>query len=119
MLVAVDSSNNNLHNGHCEIQTFDLTTQKWSHLLETPLGHRMPSIDCKYLYFLTGNIDPQSDADPLLRSQSRGDWEPERLSPIEEEISETSWIGVTAGGDPLLTCDIGTDEIYHISLRWH
>jgi hypothetical protein len=42
MLVAVDSSNNNLHNGHCEIQTFDLTTQTWSHLLETPLGHRMP-----------------------------------------------------------------------------
>ncbi len=26
---------------------------------------------------------------------------------------------VTPDGDPLLTRDIGTDEIYDISLRWH
>ena len=37
---------------------------------------------------------------------------------IEDEITQ-SWLGVTPEGDPLLTRDIGTDEIYDISLRWH
>ena len=89
MLVAVDSSNNNLHNGHCEIQTFDLTTQKWSHLLETPLGHRMPLIDGKYLYFSTGNVDPRA---MRIRFSDRKVEEIGSLKgfrPIEDEISET------------------------------
>jgi hypothetical protein len=36
---------------------------------------------------------------------------------IEDEVFG-SWLGVTPDGDPLLTRDIGTDEIYDISLRW-
>jgi hypothetical protein len=34
----------------------------------------------------------------------------------DEELG--SWLGVTADGDPLLTRDIGTQEIYDLSVRW-
>jgi hypothetical protein len=119
MLLAVDCTNNNLHNGNCEFQTFDLITQKWSGLLVTSVGHWMPSPDGQYLYFSTGNVDPKV---MRIRFSDRKVEEIGSLKgfrPIEDELSGPSWIGVTPDGDPLLTRDIGTDEIYDISLRWH
>ena len=119
MLLAADCTNNNLHNGNCVIQTFDLTTQKWSDLLETPINHWMPSIDGKYLYFSTGNVNPRAMRIRFSDRQVEDIVSLKGFRAIEDELSGPSWIGVTPDGDPLLTRDIGTDEIYDISLRWH
>jgi hypothetical protein len=35
-----------------------------------------------------------------------------------EEEGVGSWVGVTADGDPLLTRDVGTQEIYDLSVHW-
>jgi hypothetical protein len=78
----------------------------------------MSSPDGEYLYYTTGNVDPK-----IIRVRF-SDHNVEEITSlkdfrrIEDEVT-ASWIGVTPDGDPLLTRDIGTDEIYDISLRWH
>ena len=82
-----------------------------------PFTHWMQSVDGKYLYYTTGGDDPS-----VLRVRfSDGKVEEiaslKNFRPVEEEGVE-SWVGVTADGDPLLTRDVGTQEIYDISVRW-
>jgi len=98
--------------------TFDLRTNQWSHLVSTPnLLHWMPSVDGKYMYYMTGGDDPE-----VLRVRF-SDGAVEKIVSLknfrsvqDEELG--SWLGVTADGDPLLTRDIGTQEIYDLSVRW-
>jgi DNA-binding winged helix-turn-helix (wHTH) protein/Tol biopolymer transport system component len=114
MLVAPDSTSQ----GEYPFVTFDFTTQKWSHLVYGPFDHWMSSPDGEYLYYTTGNVNPK-----IIRVRF-SDHKVEEITGlkdfrrIEDEVT-ASWIGVTPDGDPLLTRDIGTDEIYDISLRWH
>ena len=101
-----------------EFVTFDFTTQKWSHLVTTRMDNWWPSPDGEYLYYTTGNVDPKV---MRIRFSDRTVEEITSLNNfrrIEDEVLG-SWLGVTPDGDPLLTRDIGTDEIYDISLRWH
>jgi DNA-binding winged helix-turn-helix (wHTH) protein len=97
-------------------ETFNFKTGKWSHLVTDHITHWMQSIDGKYLYYTTRGEDPK-----MLRVQlSDGKVEEigslRNFRSIEEERG--SWVGVTADGDPLLTRDIGTQEIYDLSVRW-
>ena len=97
--------------------TFDFKTRKWSHLVSGPITHWMQSVDGKYLYYTTGGDDPS-----VLRVRfSDGKVEEiaslKNFRPVEEEGVE-SWVGVTADGDPQLTRDVGTQEIYDLSVRW-
>jgi Tol biopolymer transport system component len=114
MLVATDCSR---YHENCEVQTFDFTTQKWSQLLDAPLDNWVPSLDGKYLYYTTGNVDPK-----IMRVRF-SDHKVEEITSLKNfrRIHQEflgSWLGVTPEGNPLLTRDIGTDEIYDISLRW-
>jgi hypothetical protein len=113
MLVAVFC-----HDPKCEFVTFDFTTQKWSHLVDGPLEHWMPSSDGKYLYYSTGNVDPKVMRIRFSDRRVEEITSLKNVRRIDDELSGPSWIGVTPDGDPLLTRDIGTDEIYDISLRW-
>jgi Tol biopolymer transport system component len=101
----------------CGFYTFNFTTQKWSYLVYAPCDHWITSLDGKFLYYTTGLVDPK-----IMRIRF-SDGKVEEIKSlkdfrrIEDEITQ-SWLGVTPDGDPLLTRDIGTDEIYDISLRW-
>ena len=104
--------------GECEFVTFDFTTQKWSHLVTGPFDHWMPSADGEYLYFTTGNVDPKVMRIRFSDHKLEEVTSLKNFRRIEDEVTQ-SWIGVTPDGSPLLTRDIGTDEIYDISLHWH
>jgi DNA-binding winged helix-turn-helix (wHTH) protein len=111
MLVAAASCD-----GTICFETFNFKTGKWSHLVTDHITHWMQSGDGRYLYYTTRGEDPK-----MLRVQlSDGKVEEigslRNFRPIEEEGG--SWVGVTADGDPLLTRDIGTQEIYDLSVRW-
>jgi hypothetical protein len=98
--------------------TFDLKTNKWSHLVSSHnLDNWMQSGDGKYMYYTTGGDDPE-----LLRVRF-SDGAVEEIVSLknfrtvwDEELG--SWVGVTAEGDPVLTRNIGTQEIYDLSVRW-
>ena len=114
MLVAPDCSSQ----GDFPFVTFDFTTQKWSHLVTSPHDHWMSSPDGEYLYYTTGNLDPKVMRIRFSDHKVEEITSLKNVRRIEDEITQ-SWLGVTPEGDPLLTRDIGTDEIYDITLHWH
>ncbi len=105
-------------NGVPSFYTFNLKTKRWSHFASTPnVSHWMKSIDDKYLYYMTGGDDPE-----VLRVRF-SDGAVEKIASLKdfrtvEDEELGSWIGVTADGDPVLTRDIGTQEIYDLTVRW-
>ena len=105
-------------NGVQSFVTFNFKSKKWSYFVSAPfITHWMASVDGKYLYYTTGGDDPR-----VLRVRfSDGKVEAiaslKSFRPVEEE-GIGSWVGVTPDGDPLLTRDIGTQEIYDLSVRW-
>ena len=105
-------------NGTSSLDTFDFKTNKWSHLVSVPnLLHWMQSVDGKYTYYMTGGDDPE-----VLRVRF-SDGAVEKIVSLKgfrsaEDEELRSWLGVTADGDPLLTRDIGTQEIYDLTVRW-
>jgi hypothetical protein len=114
MLVAPDCTS---QDEYPPFVTFDFTTQKWSHLVNGPSDHWMSSPDGEYLYYTTGNVDPKVMRIRFSDHKVEEVTSLKNLRRIEDEVTQ-SWLGVTPDGDLLLTRDIGTDEIYDISLRW-
>ena len=104
--------------GEYPFVTFDFTTQKWSHLVYGPFDHWMSSPDGDYLYYTTGNVDPKVMRIRFSDHKLEEITSLKNVGRIEDEVTQ-SWLGVTPEGDPLLTRDIGTDEIYDITLHWH
>jgi DNA-binding winged helix-turn-helix (wHTH) protein len=99
-------------------ETFDFKTQKWSLLVKGIFQHWMTSIDGEYLYLMTGGDDPK-----ILRVRlSNGTLDTvaslKSFRPVVDENTD-KWLGVATNGSPVLTRDIGTQEIYDLTVRWH
>ena len=105
-------------NGTPSFFTFDLKAKRWSHLVNAPnVSHWVQSLDGNYLYYMTGGDDPE-----VMRVRfSDGSTEKvaslKNFRPIEDD-QFGSWIGITPDGDPVFTRDIGTQEIYDLSVKW-
>jgi DNA-binding winged helix-turn-helix (wHTH) protein/Tol biopolymer transport system component len=104
-------------NGVPSFVTFDFKTRKWTHLVSGSFTHWILSVDRKYLYYTTGGDDPE-----VMRVRF-SDGKVEEIASLKnfrsvEEEGVGSWVGVTADGDPLLTRDVGTQEIYDLSVHW-
>ncbi|MEG9438832.1 winged helix-turn-helix domain-containing protein [Edaphobacter sp. HDX4] len=98
--------------------TFDLKTQKWSLLVKGVFQHWMTSIDGEYLYLMTVGNDPK-----IVRVRlSNGSFDTmaslRSFRPVVDEDTD-KWLGVAADGSPLLTRDIGTQEIYDLNIKWN
>jgi len=104
-------------NGAWSFVTLDLKTKKWSHLVSAPFNHWMPSVDGKYLYYTTAGDNPKIFRVRFSDGKVEEIASLKNFRPVEDE-NIGSWVGVTADGDPLLTRDIGTQEIYDLSVRW-
>jgi eukaryotic-like serine/threonine-protein kinase len=105
-------------NGLSTFYSFDLRTKLWSPFASAPnVAHWVKSIDDKYLYYMTGGDDPE-----VLRVRF-SDGAVEKITSLKdfrtvEDEELGSWIGITADGDPVFTRDIGTQEIYDLSVKW-
>jgi hypothetical protein len=98
--------------------TFDFKTKKWSSLVKGIFQHWMTSIDGQYLYLMMGGEDPK-----ILRVRlSNGTLDTvaslKSFRPVVDEDTD-KWLGVSADGSPVLTRDIGTQEIYDLTVKWH
>ena len=97
--------------------TFDFKTQKWSLLAKGMFQHWMTSVDGEYLYLMTAGNDPK-----IMRVRlSNGTFDTiaslRSFRPAVDEDSST-WLGVATDGSPVLTRDIGTQEIYDLNIKW-
>ena len=100
---------------------FDMKTQKWSELLPgttpTIFVNWIHSPDYKYLYFSTGGRDPQ-----IWRVRV-ADRNVERITSLKDLRQATgpdgnTQISVAPDGSPVFTRDIGTQEIYALTVKW-
>ena len=99
------------------LETFDQKTQRWSDLVKGTLVHWMQSVDGNYLYYITRGDDPKVMRVRFSDHKVEAVASLKNFRPAEDEDSG-SWVGVAPDGSPLLTRDIGTQEIYSLSVHW-
>ena len=104
--------------------TFDFKTQKWSSLVKGFYQHWMTSVDGEYLYLMTRGDDPKIQRVRLSNGTLDTVASLKSSRPLLDEETGmwlgmvTEWLGVAADGSPLLTRDIGTQEIYDLNIKW-
>jgi len=104
--------------------TFDFKTQKWSSLVKGFYQHWMTSVDGEYLYLMTRGDDPKIQRVRLSNGTLDTVASLKSSRPLLDEDTGmwlgmvTEWLGVAADGSPLLTRDIGTQEIYDLNIKW-
>lgn len=99
-----------------KILAFDLRAKKWEELASGHINNWMPSPDGKYLYYSTGGTDPEAFR---LRV---ADHHVERITSLKNlrRVVDTvgTQISVAPEGSPVFTRDIGTQEIYALTVKW-
>jgi len=102
-----------------KLLSFDFKSQKWSDLVARDIAEWTVSPDGKYLYFTTGGPEPMAQR---LRF---ADHQIETITSLKDlrrvldsmEMGRTQ-INVAPDGSPIFTRDIGTQEIYALTVRW-
>lgn len=98
---------------------FDFKTRKWTDLIAVPdkLVSWMISPDRKYLVYATGGNDPRISRMSLTDHRVEDIASLKNLRAVNDP---NEGIQVTVGPDnlPLVTQDIGTQEVYAISVKW-
>jgi DNA-binding winged helix-turn-helix (wHTH) protein len=97
--------------------TFDLKTQKWSLLVKGMFQHWMTSIDGENLYLMTVGNDTKIVRVRLSSGTLNTVASLRSFRPVVDEDTD-KWLGVAADGSPLLTRDVGTQEIYDLNIKW-
>jgi WD40 repeat protein len=107
-----------LSQDNAKFLTFDLRTQKWTELAAVgTLAAWEVSPDGKYVYYETGGEEPKAWR---LRF---ADHQIEMLTSMKEpsRARDLGWvvdISVAPDGSPIFTRNIGTQEIYALTIRW-
>ncbi len=108
-------------NDRTKLVVFDLKTQKWSDLVPGPIPGGVVNWahapDFKYVYYTTGGAEPQA-----LRVRL-ADHKVETITSLKD-LPRASWpdgntqISVAPDGSAVFTRDIGTQEIYALTVKW-
>ncbi len=103
-----------VNNSATKLLTFDFNTGKWSDLVEGIFVSWMVSPDRKYLYLATGGAEPKAQR---LRF---ADHQIETISSLKNlrRVADSAGVSIAPDGSPVFTRDIGSQEIYALSIRW-
>jgi hypothetical protein len=111
MIVAADQST-------LKFKTFDLKTQKWTELIAGNFVNWNLSPDRKYFVFTTGGPDPEvrrlrfSDGKVDTVASLRN------LRRVADNQTSATQVDVAPDGSPVFNRDIGTQEIYALTVKW-
>jgi len=99
---------------------FDFKTQKWSDLIANPgrFLNWMMSVDGKYFFYQTGGNEPRIFR---LRLADRAVEEVASLKDfraVDDPYAGNTQLNVAPDNSVVLTRDIGTEEVYAISVKW-
>ncbi|HKI27548.1 MAG TPA: protein kinase [Candidatus Sulfotelmatobacter sp.] len=98
---------------------FDLTSGKWSDLVSDPatFGAWEPSLDGKYLYCTTLGADPKALRIRIADHAVETIASLKALQQVNDPYDITE-IGVAPDGSALFTRDVGTQEVYALTVKW-
>ena len=104
-----------------KLMIFDLKTQKWSDLVSATLPGYMVNVehspDYKYVYYTTGGPGPMAFRVRLADLQTETITSLKSL-PLAVGPGLNTQFGVAADGSPVFARDIGTQEIYALTVKW-
>ena len=104
-----------------KLMIFDLKTQKWSDLVSATLPGYMVNVehspDHKYVYYTTGGPGPMAFRVRLADRQIETITSLKSL-PLAVGPGMNTQFGVAADGSPVFARDIGTQEIYSVTVKW-
>jgi len=98
--------------------TFDLKTQKWTDLAAGNFVNWNLSPDRKYFYFTTGGTEPKVQRIKFADRQIETITGLKDLRRVMDLVEENTQVNVAPDGSPVFTRDIGSQEIYALTLKW-
>ena len=101
-----------------KLLTFDFKTGKWSDLLDTAVVDFMPSPDGKYIYYTTAGTDPIVSRIRLADHKVETLTSLKDLRRVLDLDSNINPLSVAPDGSPVFTRDVGTQEIYSLTVKW-
>jgi tricorn protease-like protein len=108
-------------NDRTRLVVFDLKTQRWSDLVSftnpVTVVNWAHTPDYKYVHYTTGGAEPQAFRVRLA------DHKVEALTSLKDLARATTGggqtqVSVAPDGSPVFTRDIGTEEIYALTVQW-
>jgi len=105
-----------------KLEIFDVRTQKWSDLVSGKVPGSVVnwahSPDYQYVYYTTGGVEPKAMRIRLA------DHKVEAVASLKDlrralGPDGNTQISVAPDGSPIFTRDIGTQEVYALSVKWH
>jgi eukaryotic-like serine/threonine-protein kinase len=95
--------------GNRSLHVFDMETQRWSTLAEKPVAYNQWSHDSRWIYFLAdGEVQRVSvNGGKVERVAGLGNW------PI---VGWWGWMGLDGTDAPMVLHDVGSSDIYALSL---
>ncbi len=98
-----------------KIMSFDFRTARWTLLASGHINNWMPSPDGKYMYYATAGSEPEA-----MRVRI-ADKHLERIASLKDlrrVVEHGTQISVAPDGSPVFTRDIGSQEIYSLTVKW-
>jgi len=97
---------------------FDFKTQKWSDLVSGGVINWATSSDYKYLYYTTGGSEPKAMRIRLADHKVETITSLKDLRRVADWQQRNTQISVAPDGSAVFTRDVGTQEVYALSLKW-
>jgi hypothetical protein len=96
----------------------DINTGRSTELASGVILDWAASADRKYLYYTTGGTEPR-----VMRIRLE-DHHPEEIGSLKglrraaDRYSGRTWISIAPDGSPVFTRDIGSQEVYALTIKW-
>jgi dipeptidyl aminopeptidase/acylaminoacyl peptidase len=104
--------------GSTEFSILDLRTQKWHHLVSGHFVNWAVTRDGKYLVFTTSGMEPKLQRLRFADRQIETLTSLKGLRRVVDPVEKQTQVTVDADGSPILARDIGTQEIYALTVTW-
>jgi len=101
-----------------DFSVFDFKTRKWSHLLSGHFVNWVVSRDGKYLLFTTGGADPTLQRFRFADSHLETLASLKGLRRVVDPVEGQTQLSMAPDGSAVFSRDIGTQEIYALTVKW-
>ncbi len=98
--------------------TFDFKTQRWSDLVTGNFVNWAVSRDGKYLVVTTGGVEPKVQRLRFADRRIETIASLKDLRRVVDSVEGQTQVNVAPDGSPVFTRDIGTQEIYALTVHW-